>query len=96
MVSGPQHDALYSISYEIDIAKSAGTRIVKLTFDGKPVGRRGAIRVGGEKLSGEWCGSFPYIPGAWQLWADSDEVRNTVIGWVMEKGNDRPGSICFS
>lgn len=30
------------------------------------------------------------MPGAQQLWADSDEIRNTIIGWVREKGSVDP------
>ncbi len=37
-------------------------------------------------------GNFPHVPGAQQLWADSDEIRNTIIGWVREKGSVDPAA----
>lgn len=52
----------------------------------------GAVRVGGEQLSGEWWGNFPHVPGARQVWADSDEIRNTIIGWVREKRSVDPAA----
>lgn len=32
-------------------------------------------------------GNFPHVPGAKQLWANSEEIRNTIIAWVRAKGS---------
>ncbi|MFF8605262.1 bifunctional metallophosphatase/5'-nucleotidase [Streptomyces sp. NPDC015346] len=85
------YDAVYGLTYEIDIARAAGSRIVNLSFDGRPVdpAARFVLAVNNYRASGG--GAFPHVAGAPQLWADSDEIRNTIIQWVRAKGTVDPG-----
>ncbi|MFD9724820.1 bifunctional metallophosphatase/5'-nucleotidase [Streptomyces sp. NPDC059072] len=84
------YDAVYGLSYDIDIAQPKGSRIVNLTFGGKPLdpAARFVLAVNNYRASGG--GNFPHVPGAKQLWANSDEIRNTIIGWVKAKGTVDP------
>ncbi|MET9437533.1 5'-nucleotidase C-terminal domain-containing protein [Streptomyces sp. NPDC006551] len=84
------YDAVYGLTYEIDIARPAGSRIVNLAFEGKPVdpAARFVLAVNNYRASGG--GAFPHVAGAPQLWADSDEIRNTIIQWVKAKGTVDP------
>ncbi|MET9321320.1 5'-nucleotidase C-terminal domain-containing protein [Streptomyces sp. NPDC003038] len=84
------YDAVYGFTYDIDIAKPAGSRITGLSFEGKPVdpAARFVLAVNNYRASGG--GNFPHVPQAKQLWADSDEIRNTIIQWVKAKGNIDP------
>jgi 2',3'-cyclic-nucleotide 2'-phosphodiesterase/3'-nucleotidase len=86
------YDAVYGLSYEIDIAKPAGSRIVNLTFQGKPLdpAARFVLAVNNYRASGG--GAFPHVAAAKQLWANSDEIRNTIIQWVKAQGTVDPGS----
>ncbi|MFP3992645.1 5'-nucleotidase C-terminal domain-containing protein, partial [Streptomyces sp. E11-3] len=85
------YDAVYGVTYDIDIARAVGSRIVGLAFEGEPVAddARFVLAVNNYRASGG--GNFPHVPGAKQLWADSDEIRNTIISWVREAGTVDPG-----
>ncbi|CAM5250828.1 hypothetical protein STANM309S_05382 [Streptomyces tanashiensis] len=79
------------LTYEIDIAKPAGSRIVNLSFEGRPLdpAAKFVLAVNNYRASGG--GAFPHVAGAQQLWANSDEIRNTIIQWVKAKGTVDPG-----
>ncbi|MEU4995372.1 5'-nucleotidase C-terminal domain-containing protein [Streptomyces sp. NPDC021622] len=85
------YDALYGVTYEIDIAKAAGSRIVKLSFDGKELDPKAEFVLAVNNYRASGGGNFPHIAGAKQLWANSDEIRNTIIKWVQAKGTVDPG-----
>ncbi|MEE4596916.1 5'-nucleotidase C-terminal domain-containing protein [Streptomyces sp. DSM 41524] len=80
------YDAVGGLTYEIDIAKAPGSRIAKLGFDGKPVDEeaRFVLAVNNYRASGG--GNFPHVAAAKQVWANSEEIRNTIIAWVQTKG----------
>jgi 2',3'-cyclic-nucleotide 2'-phosphodiesterase/3'-nucleotidase len=84
------YDAVSGLTYEVDIAKPAGSRIVKLSFEGAPVdpAARFVLAVNNYRASGG--GNFPHIAAAQQLWANSEEIRNTIIAWVQAKGSVDP------
>ncbi|MFC7306477.1 bifunctional metallophosphatase/5'-nucleotidase [Streptomyces monticola] len=86
------YDAVYGVSYEIDIAKPVGSRIAGLSFDGKPVAADAQFVLAVNNYRASGGGNFPHVPGAKQLWADSDEIRNTIITWVQEKGTIDPAA----
>ncbi|KOX23006.1 MULTISPECIES: bifunctional metallophosphatase/5'-nucleotidase [unclassified Streptomyces] len=85
------YDAVSGLTYEIDIAKPAGSRIVGLAFGGKPLdpAARFVLAVNNYRASGG--GAFPHVANAQQLWANSDEIRNTIIQWVRARGTVDPG-----
>ncbi|MGF1340020.1 bifunctional metallophosphatase/5'-nucleotidase [Streptomyces flavovirens] len=84
------YDVVSGVTYDVDIAKPAGSRIVGLSFEGAPVdpAARFVFAVNNYRASGG--GNFPHVPGAKQLWANSDEIRNTIIAWVQAKGSVDP------
>ncbi|NUL04235.1 5'-nucleotidase C-terminal domain-containing protein [Streptomyces lunaelactis] len=84
------YDAISGVTYEIDIARPAGSRIVSLSFDGKPIdpAARFVLAVNNYRASGG--GNFPHVAGSQQLWANSEEIRNTIINWVKAKGTVDP------
>ncbi|WP_432052676.1 bifunctional metallophosphatase/5'-nucleotidase [Streptomyces xiamenensis] len=84
------YDAVSGVTYDIDIAEPAGSRIVDLRFAGEPVAddARFVLAVNNYRASGG--GNFPHIAAADQLWANSDEIRNTIITWVQDNGEIDP------
>ncbi|MFH8371316.1 bifunctional metallophosphatase/5'-nucleotidase [Streptomyces sp. NPDC018031] len=80
------YDVVGGLSYEIDVAKEPGARIANLAFEGAPVdpAARFVLAVNNYRASGG--GNFPHIAGAPQVWANSEEIRNTIIGWVKAEG----------
>ncbi|GHG02397.1 bifunctional metallophosphatase/5'-nucleotidase [Streptomyces zaomyceticus] len=85
------YDAVSGLTYDIDIAAPAGSRIVNLSFEGKPLdpAAKFVLAVNNYRASGG--GAFPHVANAQQLWANSDEIRNTIIQWVQAKGTVDPG-----
>ncbi|WP_461297244.1 bifunctional metallophosphatase/5'-nucleotidase [Streptomyces harbinensis] len=84
------YDAVSGVTYDIDIAEPAGSRITDLRFAGEPVAddARFVLAVNNYRASGG--GNFPHIATAEQVWANSDEIRNTIISWVQENGEIDP------
>ncbi|MET9295968.1 5'-nucleotidase C-terminal domain-containing protein [Streptomyces sp. NPDC003077] len=80
------YDAVSGVSYDIDIAQPVGSRIGKLSFQGKPIadGDRFVLAVNNYRAGGG--GNFPHVAAAPQLWSTSEEIRNLIIGWVKETG----------
>ncbi|MEV6755545.1 5'-nucleotidase C-terminal domain-containing protein [Streptomyces sp. NPDC051214] len=84
------YDALYGVTYEIDIAKPVGSRIAKLSFEGKEIDPKAEFVLAVNNYRASGGGNFPHVAGAKQLWANSDEIRNTIIQWVQAKGTVDP------
>lgn len=84
------YDALSGVTYEVDVAQPVGSRIVGLAFEGEPVAAeaRFVLAVNNYRASGG--GAFPHVASAEQVWADPEEIRNTIIEWVREKGTVDP------
>ncbi|MFD5430324.1 bifunctional metallophosphatase/5'-nucleotidase [Streptomyces sp. NPDC127084] len=86
------YDAVYGVTYEIDIAKPSGSRIVNLSFDGKPVDPAAQFVLAVNNYRASGGGAFPHVAKAQQLWANSDEIRNTIIQWAQAKGTIDPAA----
>ncbi|MFF5786670.1 bifunctional metallophosphatase/5'-nucleotidase [Streptomyces sp. NPDC012693] len=84
------YDAVSGLTYDVDIARPAGSRIVGLAFGGAPIdpAAKFVLAVNNYRASGG--GAFPHVANAPQLWANSDEIRNTIIQWVQAKGTVDP------
>ncbi|WP_409237629.1 bifunctional metallophosphatase/5'-nucleotidase [Streptomyces sp. PA5.6] len=85
------YDAVSGLTYEIDIAKPVGSRIVNLRFEGKELDPKAEFVLAVNNYRASGGGNFPHIAKAKQLWANSEEIRNTIIGWVKAKGTVDPG-----
>ncbi|WP_432067681.1 bifunctional metallophosphatase/5'-nucleotidase [Streptomyces sp. C10-9-1] len=84
------YDAVSGLVYDIDIARPEGSRITGLSFEGRPVApeQRFVLAVNNYRASGG--GNFPHVARAPQLWANSEEIRNTIISWVKAAGTVDP------
>ncbi|MCI3929962.1 bifunctional metallophosphatase/5'-nucleotidase [Streptomyces sp. AN091965] len=84
------YDALYGVAYDVDIAQPVGSRIVGLRFGGKPVDPAAEFVLAVNNYRASGGGNFPHVARAKQVWAHSDEIRNTIIAWVKAKGTVDP------
>jgi 2',3'-cyclic-nucleotide 2'-phosphodiesterase/3'-nucleotidase len=84
------YDVLSGVSYDIDIAQPAGSRIVNLTSGGAPVdpAARFVLAVNNYRSSGG--SNYPHVATAQSVWSSSDEIRNTIIAWVQAHGTIDP------
>ncbi|MFJ9774832.1 bifunctional metallophosphatase/5'-nucleotidase [Kitasatospora sp. NPDC101157] len=80
------YDSLYGLSYDIDIARPKGSRIVNLSFQGKPIDPNAQFVLAVNNYRANGGGNFPHVATAKSVWANSDEIRNTMIAWVKAKG----------
>ncbi|MFI5527922.1 bifunctional metallophosphatase/5'-nucleotidase [Kitasatospora sp. NPDC051853] len=80
------YDALYGLSYDIDVAQPVGSRIVNLSYEGKPVDPAAQFVLAVNNYRANGGGNFPHVAASTKVWANSDEIRNTMITWVKAKG----------
>ncbi|MFE0698605.1 bifunctional metallophosphatase/5'-nucleotidase [Streptomyces sp. NPDC058872] len=85
------YDAVSGLTYEVDIAKPVGSRIVGLAFEGRPLDPAAQFVLAVNNYRASGGGAFPHVANAPQLWTDSNEIRNTIIQWVKAKGTVDPG-----
>jgi 2',3'-cyclic-nucleotide 2'-phosphodiesterase/3'-nucleotidase len=88
------YDVLSGLSYDIDIAQPAGSRITGLTLtaDGQPLDpdARFVLAVNNYRSSGG--SNYPHVAAAPSVWSSSDEIRNTMIAWVRAHGGIDPAA----
>ncbi|OQD54652.1 bifunctional metallophosphatase/5'-nucleotidase [Streptomyces phaeoluteigriseus] len=80
------YDYVSGLSYDIDIAQPAGSRIKNLAYDGAPLddARQFVLAVNNYRANGG--GAFPHVASAQELWAESTEIRTRIAEWVTAKG----------
>ncbi|CAL9408098.1 bifunctional metallophosphatase/5'-nucleotidase [Streptomyces sp. NPDC014344] len=80
------YDYVSGVTYDIDIARPAGSRIRNLRFDGAPVddAQRFVLAVNNYRANGG--GAFPHVASAPELWAESTEIRTRIAEWVTARG----------
>ncbi|WP_030683429.1 bifunctional metallophosphatase/5'-nucleotidase [Streptomyces cellulosae] len=80
------YDYVSGLSYEIDIAQAAGSRIRNLTYEGVALddGRQFVLAVNNYRANGG--GAFPFVASAKEVWSESTEIRTRIAEWVTAKG----------
>ncbi|KAB8165333.1 bifunctional metallophosphatase/5'-nucleotidase [Streptomyces sp. 3MP-14] len=84
------YDVVSGVTYDIDIAAPAGSRIAELRLGGEPLADDAELVLAVNNYRASGGGNFPGVPEAEQLWADSEEIRNTLIAWVRASGEIDP------
>ncbi|MCH0539873.1 5'-nucleotidase C-terminal domain-containing protein [Streptomyces sp. MUM 203J] len=80
------YDVVYGVTYDVDITQPVGSRIVDLAFEGAPVDPAAEFVLAVNNYRASGGGAFPHVASAPQVWANSDEIRNTIIRWVQARG----------
>ncbi|PAZ15438.1 bifunctional metallophosphatase/5'-nucleotidase [Streptomyces sp. SA15] len=80
------YDVVSGLTYEIDIAKAAGSRVANVRFEGVPLADDAKFVFAVNNYRANGGGNFPHVAAAQLLWSNSDEIRNTMIAWVKAKG----------
>ncbi|MFE2097759.1 bifunctional metallophosphatase/5'-nucleotidase [Streptomyces sp. NPDC059468] len=80
------YDYVSGLSYDIDIAQPAGSRIKNLTFKGAALddAQQFVFAVNNYRANGG--GAFPHVASARELWSESTEIRTRIAEWVTAKG----------
>ncbi|WP_151479278.1 bifunctional metallophosphatase/5'-nucleotidase [Streptomyces albicerus] len=84
------YDYVSGLTYEIDIAQPAGSRIKNLSYNGAALddAQKFVFAVNNYRANGG--GAFPHVASAQELWAESTEIRTRIAEWVTEKGTLDP------
>ncbi|MFJ4540705.1 bifunctional metallophosphatase/5'-nucleotidase [Streptomyces tibetensis] len=86
------YDVVSGLSYEIDIAKPAGSRVTNVRFEGQPLADDAQFVFAVNNYRANGGGNFPHVAAARVLWSNSEEIRNTMIAWVKAKGSIDPAA----
>ncbi|GAB1330254.1 bifunctional metallophosphatase/5'-nucleotidase [Streptomyces sennicomposti] len=80
------YDYVSGLTYDIDIAQPAGSRIKNLSFDGAALddAQQFVLAVNNYRANGG--GAFPFVASAKELWSESTEIRTRIAEWVTAKG----------
>ncbi|WP_405815678.1 5'-nucleotidase C-terminal domain-containing protein [Streptomyces sp. NBC_01390] len=80
------YDYVSGVTYEIDIAQAAGSRIKNLAFNGVALddAQQFVFAVNNYRANGG--GAFPHVASAQELWSESTEIRTRISEWVTAKG----------
>ncbi|MFJ5777222.1 bifunctional metallophosphatase/5'-nucleotidase [Streptomyces sp. NPDC093094] len=80
------YDYVSGLSYDIDIAQPAGSRIRNLTYGGAALddAQKFVFAVNNYRANGG--GAFPHVASAQELWSESTEIRTRIAEWVTAKG----------
>jgi 2',3'-cyclic-nucleotide 2'-phosphodiesterase/3'-nucleotidase len=86
------YDVLSGVSYDIDIAQPAGSRIVNLTYGGAPIDPAAQFVLAVNNYRSSGGSNYPHVAAAQSVWSNSDEIRNTIIAWVQAHGTIDPSA----
>ncbi|MFJ2030683.1 5'-nucleotidase C-terminal domain-containing protein [Streptosporangium sp. NPDC087985] len=85
--NGPayNYDVVRGLSYDIEISKPAGQRIVNLSYAGKPLDPAQEFVVATNNYRQNGGGDAPHIATAPIVFNPLTEVRDEIIDWVLER-----------
>ncbi|WP_329278301.1 bifunctional metallophosphatase/5'-nucleotidase [Streptomyces sp. NBC_01451] len=80
------YDYVSGLTYDIDIAQAAGSRIRNLAYNGAALddAQQFVFAVNNYRANGG--GAFPHVASAPELWSESTEIRTRISEWVTAKG----------
>ncbi|WP_369270387.1 bifunctional UDP-sugar hydrolase/5'-nucleotidase [Streptomyces sp. R11] len=80
------YDYVSGLSYDIDVAQAAGSRIKNLAYNGAALddAQKFVFAVNNYRANGG--GAFPHVASAQELWSESTEIRTRIAEWVTAKG----------
>ncbi|MGW6734425.1 bifunctional metallophosphatase/5'-nucleotidase [Streptomyces sp. NPDC055013] len=80
------YDYVSGLSYDIDVAQAAGSRIKNLVYNGAALdgAQKFVFAVNNYRANGG--GAFPHVASAQELWSESTEIRTRIAEWVTAKG----------
>ncbi|MDF2146261.1 bifunctional UDP-sugar hydrolase/5'-nucleotidase [Knoellia sp. p5-6-4] len=81
-----------SLSYDIDIAQAAGSRITNLRYAGEPIDLAGEFIIAINNYRQSGGGNFPGVKAAPVVYNAQLEIRQAIIDWVTAQGTIDPPS----
>ncbi|MSV29331.1 MAG: hypothetical protein EXQ52_11420 [Bryobacterales bacterium] len=85
-VFGFNYDMAQGVSYEIDISKPEGSRIVNLTFKGTPLAPDRKLRIAVNNYRAGGSAGYSMFRGAKVVWRSAEDIRQLMIAYFTERG----------
>ncbi|MFI7387549.1 bifunctional metallophosphatase/5'-nucleotidase [Streptomyces sp. NPDC049813] len=80
------YDYVSGLTYDIDIAQPAGSRIKNLKFGGAELDDAAQFVFAVNNYRANGGGAFPHVASAPEVWSESTEIRTRIAEWVTAKG----------
>jgi 2',3'-cyclic-nucleotide 2'-phosphodiesterase/3'-nucleotidase len=84
------YDYVSGLTYEIDIAQAAGSRIKNLSYEGAALDDAQEFVFAVNNYRANGGGAFPHVAAATEVWSESTEIRTRIAEWVTAKGTLDP------
>ncbi len=75
-----------ALTYEIDLAKNPGERILNLSYGGSPIDLDGEFVIAINNYRQSGGGNFPHVTSARVVYNRQIEIRQLLIDWVSAQG----------
>jgi len=86
-IIGYNYDMAQGVSYEIDLRKPVGQRIVNLTWHGQPLADDQKLKLAVNNYRAGGSGGYTMFRGAPVVWRSSEEIREMMVRYFTEKGS---------
>ncbi|MER5224114.1 bifunctional metallophosphatase/5'-nucleotidase [Streptomyces flaveus] len=84
------YDYVSGLTYEIDVAQAAGSRIKNLSYGGTALDDAQEFVFAVNNYRANGGGAFPHVAAATEVWSESTEIRTRIAEWVTQKGTLDP------
>ncbi|MFG2024473.1 bifunctional metallophosphatase/5'-nucleotidase [Streptomyces sp. NPDC048825] len=84
------YDYVSGLTYEIDVAQAAGSRIKNLSYEGAALDDAQEFVFAVNNYRANGGGAFPHVAAATEVWSESTEIRTRIAEWVTQKGTLDP------
>lgn len=84
------YDYVSGLTYEIDVAQAAGSRIKNLSYGGAALDDAQEFVFAVNNYRANGGGAFPHVAAATEVWSESTEIRTRIAEWVTQKGTLDP------
>jgi 2',3'-cyclic-nucleotide 2'-phosphodiesterase/3'-nucleotidase len=85
-VIGYNFDMASGVSYEIDLHRPEGSRIVNLRFEGKPLDDGKPVEIAVNSYRAGGSAGYAMFRGAKVLWRSTEDIREMMIQFFTDKG----------
>lgn len=85
-IMGYNFDMAQGVSYEVDLTKPAGQRIVNLRWKGKPLAPDQKLRIAVNNYRAGGSGGYDMFRNARIVWRSNEDIRSLIVAYYLEKG----------
>jgi 2',3'-cyclic-nucleotide 2'-phosphodiesterase/3'-nucleotidase len=84
-IPGYNFDIAEGVTYDLDISRPVGSRVLNLSFKGRPVRPEQKFRLATNNYRVNGGGGYTMYKGAPVLYRSGEEIRELIIDWVERR-----------